>query len=362
MLALTKSIDSSNEEIAVEESKTLDLINFHSTLEQPDSKIANTVQTLIKQYKEVTNVKKQYVERLNANLKEIKSISMDYRDRRTDLEHTYETINVRGAPKNMQFQWSLLDTLKHQLNDHEERMPFSAERVKVANEQIIDAIVTKLGLLGESLPQCISKLSRPSPIELMSDRQQKQAEFEIRMYEPEKPVVGLKDLQNASDDEILLTISKSAATAAVAGGKTLVFGLKALIDAATKDDVTKAANYAIGKSSNVAKNIYGMSDKPSTRMALPPSKEGVKLNMHSIKKLAASEDIQSTLKSTGETFEALGQAGKAIVHNLPENENSWMTSKAAKDTGKNLLSTFNALVAFGTRQVTKMTNETLTEN
>jgi len=359
------SIVAKESDIESEEAITVEMQTVRSKVKP--GPIASQLDTALRQKIKVTTIERELVHDLMSCKIEMQSILEESQERIVKIEETIDRFYCPDIVKinNIaQFQWTDIDDMENILEEIAENSKGYQKSIMDVKNRINEAQNQKQFTLGSTTTQ-----SYPSE----SKQQQQQQSRNQESSSNEKPIVGLTDLQNASDKEVLSVLSESATSVALSGGKTFVFGLKTLLDSMTGNQVTEATSSAFEKSTGIAKGISEITtaavartttttDKSSSLPSVSittdmEQKSGNNAAIENFKELVQGEEMKSTLKSTGETFGALGKAGKAFASTLSGTENSKITSKAAKETGKSLLSAFNAVAVLGANQVTRRLNE-----
>jgi len=328
-------------EIASEEAITAEMQTVRSKL-KPGT-IASQLQTILERKIKVTSIDRQLVDDLTACVMELESIYKESQNRASKMENTLRNFVLPDVKTGVIAEWSSIEAMEQMLEEAAEDAYVCQAKISSICDQINGALVAKNTVLGLDVPASLTKVAQKLR------GKQNVAALTGTEATAIAPVVGLSDLQNSPDEEVLSVLSKSASTAALSGGKTVIYGLKSILDSVTDNQVAAATSSAIEKSSGIAKGLTNIS-----LAAQGKTGGGVANTIDNIKDLAQGEEVKSTFRSTVETLGALGQAGKAIANGIWDTESTMQSTQAAKEAGQSLWTAANAVAVLGSKQVAKL--------
>jgi len=344
MSTINSAIESILADIYSDEAITAEMQTVRSKL-KPGA-IASQLETILERKIKVTDIERQLVDEMTACVVQMEITFQESQNRAKKMENTLSEFVLPDVKKVVPCEWSSIEAMEQVLEEAAEDAFVCQAKIISIRDQINGALVAKNTILGGDVPASLTKVTQKLVEKKdVAGLTGTEATAAVSIA----PVVGLSDLKNSPDEEVLSVLSKSAATAALSGGKTVIYGLKSILDSVTDNQVAAATSSAIEKSSGITKGLTNISSAAQGK-----KRGGVTNTIDNIKDLAKGEEVKSTLKSTGETLGALGQAGKIMVSGIGDRESSKQSTQAAKEAGQSLWTAINAVAALGSKQVAKL--------
>ena len=264
---------------------------------------------------------------------EIRSIVQETSERQTKIENTRKRVRYCDVTSGLTL--TILEAMENDLVQAEEDILEYEELCLSIRDRIIDAFITRKFILGEPIPDSLKQIAKVK--KMKEEAVQQQMDFR-------KQKQRLDHIKNASNDEVLSILTESASAAAVAGGKTVLFSLKTVLETLTGKELTEATSSALETSTNFFKGFHGQSIK-FEKQTVTKTKTNPIIN---------TKELTSKFKETGKTLESFGQI---FSENLSYNKNTKHANDSAKETGMSVLTALHAIKTLGTRHV-----ETAKEN
>lgn len=338
---LLSSVSTKEAEIDAEELITREMVTVRKKVKQ--GTIASQLDSVIEQKQKVTAIERAIVSDLNECVQELQVILEESKGRAKILEETVNRFVSPDVRTDVPYEWSDIEEMESVLEGAAEDVTVYEKKVVAIRDRINEALLKKTLVLGETVPGSLAKLAEKKRIK--QEARIRQDEFEKEL-EDEVAIISLRDLQNVPDEQVKKMLSESACIATKAGGRTILFGLKSILDTLTGEQVAQAASSAIVKTEAIGKGFGGISS--AARKPLPTERSAA---IQRITDFIYGDEIQDTLKTAGEAFGAFGEAGRVFAESMGTYDSTKQSNKAARETGKSVVNALNAATALGSRQV-----------
>ena len=218
--------------------------------------------------------------------------------------------------------------------------------------------LSKLMLLGEPVPSSLEPLAKNIEAKKVADSQalsyenkvlesaQENGNFISSGQQASSAIVAKsnEDFSAKDESELVGVLAMSVGKAAIASAKVGVFGIKALLETLSEEEVTKVTGQAVEKSSGIAKVSSGLTESVKKMNAIK-SKDDLKN--------VVNDDLKSGIQATGETFNAFGEAGKVFANKVGSATSASQAADALKETSDDLIQAFNAVTALSLKTLQK---------
>ncbi len=322
-----------------------------------DSTIASQLDVVIAQKHALGAIKRCQVDDLNEILDEVQSIVGDTRALITLVTETLGGVVPLVAGNSdsdsgwggggggvLDDNFSKLENLQNVWEDASDGIEKSELRMKALKEKYDNNRLNKLILLGEPIPPSLQEGGVKDSSEITMSAPFSSKEVHSSSSQIVKSSKNI-DLSTKDEKELVGVLALSVGKAAFASAKAGLFGLKALLETMSDEEVSGITEDALKKSAGISKVSSGLAE----------SVESIRFMKYDddLKKVAINNDLKSGIESTGETLKGFGKAGKTIVNKVSSASSASQASNALKETSEDLIQAFNAVTALSMKSIEK---------
>lgn len=346
---------SREEDIGADEKTTAEMIELRNKMD--DSTISSQLDVVIAQKQALAAINICQVDDLNGILDEAQSIVRETRALITLLELTLNRVVPLTAGDKV-FEFSDLEKLQSVWKDASDVIDKTELRMQALKERYDNDRLNKLVLLGEPVPSSLQKVATKIEVEMKEENfldSDESSETTI-ISSPQKINASASqiipssnninsptlDLSAKNEKELVGLLAMSVGKAAIASAKAGVFGIKAVLETISDEEVTGFTEEAIKKSAGITKVSSGLTESMKSVNSMK-SKDDLKNVVNS--------DLKSGIESTGETLNAFGKAGQTIVNKVTSASSASHASDALKETSDDLIQAFNAVTALSMKSL-----------
>jgi len=328
--SLRDDVSMKEKEISSEEAITVDMEDVKSKLKK--GTILSSLETLLEQKNSVTAIERKILSDLVQCVDDMEIVRSDSKALQVRLEETRQNIVKPSASSDVQYEWSDLETMEDTLEQAAISRDASKAKLNIIKNDFNNLLIERAAVLGEEPPPSIRTTTQKArtyentdqPIKSRNEKTREKLGVLLNEIQPAKT---LDKMSEKGEKELLTTAATLFGQAAIKGGKTALFGVKALLESAKAKDVAGAAKETLETT---------VSDVTKTT-----------------KKVQSAGGILDEKDAIGQTAKAaldgVGKTGKAFVSNVGTSNSAKEAAEAARDTSKDLISALSAVAAFGVK-------------
>lgn len=294
---------------------------------EPNSNMKEQMELLYSQKKDIITLEENLVKGLLEGVVECGEALKESKERSEQMKTVLNNM-PQYKQEDVSYEWSEIERVQRVLGEVEEQSRKRTSKIKELKKLIESSEVSKNKILGgEDNKNIITKRRDKG-----GGGESNQVERGSRLVKPNHVVVGLEELNNKTEEEVVKVAASSTAKAFAGIAKTGVFGVKAALNAITATNVVEEGKVALKKGNEISKRV-------TTALSSNEGKDATKV-------------ITSEI---GEGAKLAGGVVKTVIQNAKEGESRKEVVDAAGETTAALRTTLNAFIALAAKRIEERT-------